>query len=195
MRSGGAHRCAPAIRLDRINIRGVQQLKRSKKAPYEFRPDPPSEVSTNWREQFDRLGRWHSRLSSSNIQEIFESVHDPGYKWHSDLLLAFFQNCFHLKDWLIASKVVKQQEINQFFDANVELKIYRDFCNGSKHFHLDSPSLTGSPHYVRRVNMHAEPLELSPSMIEAEGHYYEIVELVNRCMSLWKTFLRERHLY
>lgn len=45
---------------------------------------------TQWREQYERMKRWHARLRESEIAD----------DRRLDDFHAFFVTCFHLKDWL-----------------------------------------------------------------------------------------------
>jgi 3-phenylpropionate/cinnamic acid dioxygenase small subunit len=51
-----------------------------------------------WREQYDRMKRWHVRVAESS--GVDERRVDDFY--------AFFTCCFHLKDWLKADITVAQ---------------------------------------------------------------------------------------
>jgi hypothetical protein len=52
---------------------------------------------------------------------------------------AFFQNCYHLRDWLLCENAMPQHEIEQLFKNNAELRICGDLCNATKHLALTFP--------------------------------------------------------
>jgi len=53
-----------------------------------------------------------------------------------DVVYAFFQSCYHLKDWVLTDKIKTSSEIKKFIDDNDCIKICADICNGTKHFNL-----------------------------------------------------------
>jgi len=82
-----------------------------------------------WREQYNRMKRWHTRLSEST------AVDDR----RSDDFHAFFICCFHLKDWLRADSSVGdgiRDAVAGFVDRNLWLRLCADLANGSKHLKL-----------------------------------------------------------
>jgi hypothetical protein len=49
-----------------------------------------------WKEQWERVLRWYSRF-----EQINRGQHDaPSTDFYQDDVYAFFQNSYHLKDWL-----------------------------------------------------------------------------------------------
>lgn len=90
-----------------------------------------------WESQYDRLLRWRERIRKINASEPHNE--------HIDLVLAFFQNCYHLRDWLENSGVVTSSDLQALFDSDTSLYLCRSICNGSKHFRIDNrPVFTGT---------------------------------------------------
>ena len=54
-------------------------------------------------EQFERIKRWHKTLNKIRVSNANENQTDK----QVDIIYAFFINCYHLKDWLIHSKVIE----------------------------------------------------------------------------------------
>lgn len=52
-----------------------------------------------------------------------------------DYLYAFFQNCYHLRDWLLGT--YSQDAIDDFLKSTLPMRICRDVANLTKHFALD----------------------------------------------------------
>ncbi len=81
-------------------------------------------------QQYNRVKRFYSKITTQNLNQIdFE-----------DYLWAFFQNCWHLKDWIkndpTISKNIKnkiEKEVKQY-DS---LMIVADLANRSKHLDLN----------------------------------------------------------
>jgi len=92
--------------------------------------------SDQWVLQWNRMARWAKRVSDielkSKTQEIDEYDHDT--------IIAFFQNCFHLGDWIRSTHPELEQAWYKFQNNHVEIGACRDICNGYKHRTLNKPS-------------------------------------------------------
>jgi hypothetical protein len=64
-----------------------------------------------------------------------------------DALFHFFQDAYHLKDWLINDETVSLSaaEVEEAVSASGQLSICADLCNGTKHRGLTRTSRTGDP--------------------------------------------------
>jgi len=82
-----------------------------------------------WEAQYRRLLRWHERVRNTVEGEPTEG--------QVDFMLAFFMNCYHLRDWLESSGAAASDDLQKLFDNDVNLSLCRDICNGSKHFRID----------------------------------------------------------
>lgn len=49
-----------------------------------------------WQEQYERVARWLNRLGDTYVGRLHDSVTEA----YEDEVYAFFQNYYHLKDWL-----------------------------------------------------------------------------------------------
>ena len=62
-----------------------------------------------------------------------------------DYFISFFQNCFHLKDWIIEAQkndgINWSNKIHAMINSNQSMKICRDLCNGLKHLRINRPSI------------------------------------------------------
>ena len=84
----------------------------------------------SWREQFDRVERFLRR-----IENLSEDRNE-----YEDSLWAFFQNCWHLKDWIKNDPQVPpavQQSVEDSVKESPALMICADLANRSKHFSLE----------------------------------------------------------
>ena len=75
-----------------------------------------------WRSQYDRTHRWFERVAKIGTRQ----TQSAGTEHERDTLYAFFQNCYHLQDWLRNSNAVPQTELESLFKAHVELQV----CQG-----------------------------------------------------------------
>jgi len=144
-------------------------------------------------EQFERIKRWHKELEKGYLGSKKNYLDDDIY--YEDLLYTFFQNCFHLKDWLLSSKITTKQDINFFIESHEDMKICRDLCNSSKHLVLKNPSID------KNIKVEAKEIRLSMDLntnesqisntyiIRADGNIHHAFDVATKCLSLWKSFL------
>lgn len=142
-----------------------------------------------WQNQFSRLQRWHAR-----VKQLKDGVSAD----ELDVLYAFFQNCFSLKDWLKNAKVITSSQLNSFFNSHPELKFCRDLSNGTKHYNLTSWSLDPNfficREYVPQGSDNIHPSACSRPMICAGGMQRNMFELADRCVELWIRFIGDHGL-
>lgn len=89
-----------------------------------------------WHDQYDRMIRSRDRLACSASPTWQE-----GSAAARDALYHFFQDAYHLKDWLLADRpagIRKSDVTDLFHDAAspVEMHVCADVCNRTKHFTL-----------------------------------------------------------
>jgi hypothetical protein len=90
---------------------------------------------TEWEQQWRRVGRLFARFE----QTARGRDHDRESDYYQDEAYAFFQNCYHLKDWLkndAASAAAVADDIEQFISVSRALSICADLANGSKHLRI-----------------------------------------------------------
>jgi hypothetical protein len=136
-----------------------------------------------WNGQYKRMIRFHDRakqsLQGNDENEIY------------DFIYAFFQNCYHLRDWVVSGGVATKDEMKYLFDNNTELKLCRDICNATKHLQYDKPSIDPRPRISREWN---------PFKNEAADFYLysdkrrSITELMSSCVVAWDEFLANKGL-
>src|ERR1035441_4160378 len=107
--------------------------------------------TTGYRDQLDRTRRFLDRMKISN---------QCGTEFQ-DMAWAFFQNCWHIKDWLdndpLATDQQKKAAIGMAHQSQT-LRICQDLCNGTKHLELDSAhSGSGASHHHIAYKMHLMP--------------------------------------
>ena len=84
-------------------------------------------------EQFERVKRFLRRIENQ----------DRDSTEYDDDLWAFFQNCYHLKDWLSHDSAVggtfgkDGKDIDDYINGNIELAICADLANRTKHLELN----------------------------------------------------------
>jgi hypothetical protein len=94
-------------------------------------------LEETWRDQFHRMKRSHERLLRTA-----DSLHDVGSDDARDTLFHFFQDAYHLKDWLKNADppvLTNTQAVERFVKASEAMRICTDLCNGLKHSGLNDP--------------------------------------------------------
>jgi len=145
-----------------------------------------------WEGQYYRMRRWFEKFQKTQPGN-FE---DPQINEEHDILYACFQNIFYMKDWLHHSAKISKAELNNFININLELKICRDICNGTKHFNLNSASVDDDFTIIREYNPFHKILEQDEChlIILTGGHKFELKHLAWQCINLWDEFIRDHNL-
>ena len=153
-------------------------------------PDELIPHARQWTIQWERIQRWHKRAlyvqEKSRKHEIdLEDI---------DTVIAFFQNAYHLRDWLLASRPDLKSAITALFANSFEMGACRDVCNGFKH-----KSISHEPHdpdfNLYREYDYFEIEGLSPikhRIVFAEGddiRKFDLFELVSFVYQKWEKFL------
>jgi hypothetical protein len=91
-------------------------------------------ISTGWREQYDRMNRSYERLVAVSQGEHPDARSSDTAR---DVLYHFFQDAYHLKDWIAATTPAIGGKIEARIKDSTPLRLCADLCNGTKHFRLD----------------------------------------------------------
>ena len=136
-----------------------------------------------WPGQYRRMLRWRERVAEASQGDDVDAVYDFTY--------AFFQSCYHLRDWLRADDTISKSELDALFASSVELRLCRDICNATKHLRYDKPSIDPRPRIGR---------EWDPWSKTWHGWYLysdarrPIAELAHSCIATWDAFLNKNGL-
>ncbi len=152
-----------------------------------------------YREQFDRVKRWHVRFQA--INDGTQAVSPSNDR--VDDIYAFFQNCYHLKDWIKHDPSVPapvRKVVEAHVNSERSLKLCADLCNALKHLSRDkSDRSKENPDFGKKVIK----MELGPGFTTTAGLNYEIETdngpidafvLATQCVSAWETFLSQHKL-
>jgi hypothetical protein len=150
-----------------------------------------ADSAPGWREQYDRMLRWHARINeATHVDDRF-----------LDECYAFFTCCFHVKDWLKADVAVPHEVrdlVEQYVERNLWLRLSADLANGSKHMILDHPRFD-EPARVEKIGvLDLSPLAIMPvkpgAVIQIGADMYHPRHVADRCVAQWNTFLVEHGL-
>jgi hypothetical protein len=156
-----------------------------------------------WAEQWSRVERWFSHFSETNSGRS----HDQASDNYQDEVYAFFQNCYHLKDWLRndpASSALVRADIESTISGSPNLSLCADLCNGSKHLTLtrnirsSADTHVGSRHF--EVGLSSGSGSDSPPSIavkyevQSGGSVYDAFTVAQSCMIEWGDYLKSKGL-
>jgi len=130
---------------------------------------------------------------------------DADFDGQYDDMLAFFMNCFHLKDWIIQDFYVEEghpnhskfcdikKEVEQFIWDKECLRLCADICNGAKHYRLKNLRL-GEATKIRTEIHLDETVDILQvkriwTITSESGKEWNSFELATECMTTWRDFL------
>src|SRR5258706_4558424 len=87
-------------------------------------PDESVASGEQWRAQWEMTLLWFDRVERLRRKSLKKHL-DIG---DLDLVLAFFQNCYHLRDWIAVSKPALKDQMNQLFRRQFAMGACRDIC-------------------------------------------------------------------
>jgi hypothetical protein len=155
-------------------------------------------TSPAYREQYDRMKRWYQRFDELNQGRIHNLMSEN----YLDEIYAFFQNCYHLKDWLKNDSVVNnaiQSAVEPYIISNNHLLLCADICNSLKHLALTRPRSGASPAFGKKqyaVNMQpGEPTIISLKYeVNTTSGPVDAFVLATDCVAAWEAFLKQHNL-
>jgi len=142
--------------------------------------------ATGYRDQLDRVLRYlrrvHAREGDPNQRFIVD---------YQDDVWSFFQNCWHLKDWVRHDPLIAE-DVKARIEAAVEssriLAIANDMANGTKHLELHEARAGAS--YSHLTLATSGPISTLECMIEVRGEQRTARELATECVREWERILR-----
>jgi hypothetical protein len=153
---------------------------------------------SSWQEQLDRARRYHQRL----IAFVAAEEHKADIILGLDDSYAFFQNCYHIKDWLKNDPAfLRAVEVEGYITSTPALSLCADIANGIKHLLLTkkprSGSTPGPVHatlVVKLEDSFAAGEERPPSMsmqlkVEHAGRELDAIQIAADAMQAWESFV------
>jgi hypothetical protein len=110
----------------------------------------------------------------------------------SDFLYAFFENAFHLRDWLLDTGGASKAALGRLFEDHVEMKLCRDLANAHKHFSLRDPSQPEPPSEAREyVPGDGRSGPSSRLVVVSEWEKYDPIALAGAILAIWEEFIKK----
>lgn len=169
-------------------------------------------------EQYERVQRWYDKFEKINNGRLHD---EPSNYYYDDDVLAFFQNCYHLKDWIkndeaIQTKVnpnpqkstircsepncpgrdVTSHAVEEYINSNESLKLCADICNATKHLKVTNPRSKKEPKIGNldiKLNSNGI-IQVKYHIKLNDGTEKDAFELATECVSAWKEYLKTKKL-
>ena len=159
---------------------------------------PDYDHSLRWQEQWSRCVRWYRKVEAIKQKSFKEEIGADD----RDIIFSFFQNCYHLRDWLSNTRPDIQKEMEDLFARSPELQACLDICNGTKHGALDRPKRDAHFNIYREYDYLVKSDETGESPVKYRVMFgpdtdikkWDIFELADGCARLWNEFLSKRNL-
>jgi hypothetical protein len=158
-------------------------------------PDELVAPGEQWHSQWERTVRWFRRVERLRQKSLKQEL-DVG---DLDIALAFFQNCYHVRDWIAAAKPQLKPQMDQLFRQHFAMRACRDICNGFKHKRLDPKKSPLDPDfnlyreydYLELMGTRRQsPVKYRTAFADGQGvRKFDLFELAQECMKIWRDFL------
>ncbi len=148
-------------------------------------------------EQYKRVERWHARLKAI-CRKVPKDIGDDEDIQGRDDILAFFQNCYHLKDWVEndgSCQIADKKNVVENFIKNSEfLKVCKDVCNASKHLEVGHQRI--DPSEIVNYEFFISGPSFSNGVVTKRNfkirEQYEALDLADKCMGEWHDFFNKQ---
>lgn len=154
-------------------------------------------MMTGYTDQFERVKRYFYRFKEINNGK----VHDQESQSYDDDIYAFFQNCYHLKDWIKNDPACSNwSDVENFISQNTDLSICADLCNALKHLTLTRSRSNKNPIFdggniklniTDGIGIKEEVAISITYKISTSSGEIDAFELAGRCMSTWEKFIKD----
>lgn len=140
-------------------------------------------TSNGWISQFQRMVRYieRAKLAKDEVDIL-------------DFSIAFFQACYHLREWIQVFEQINRREWlihwEAFLKKHICMKYCRDLCNISKHMIINKSSITPNIVITRDYVDDGSELGLFRSWIlHIDNKKIELNQLMDDCIEAWRDFI------
>ncbi len=148
-------------------------------------------MTAPYEEQFERVKRYLSKFKEINDGKI----HDQSSPHYDDDVYAFFQNCYHLKDWIKNDPACSSwNNVENYINNNPKLRICADLCNARKHLVLKSHRSIENPDFAGSgITLSIDEKDFYISIkyiISTNSGTIDAFALAEDCVKAWETFIQ-----
>lgn len=154
-------------------------------------------MAAKYVEQLERTKRYLKRFS-----DITNGIpHTQASRGYEDDVYAFFQNCYHLKDWIKNDPYCnKWNDVEKFINSNKDLQICADLCNGLKHLQLKNSRSAEDPQFsggYTHLDIRDGPSEGTSEVVRIAMSFtvtttsgdIDAFDLGKKCVSAWENYI------
>jgi hypothetical protein len=145
----------------------------------------------SYREQYDRMYRWYEKFSSLDRGRNHEIPSDN----YVDEIYAFFQNAYHLKDWIKNDPTVPPiigGTVEIYITECRPLRLCADICNSLKHLTLTRGRSDENPsfgHKAYSLSIGGGPTTIKLKYeVNTDLGQIDAFELATSCVKAWDDF-------
>ena len=167
----------------------------------EHMPTPTDSVSVSGTAQFNRSwdGQYHRMIRSfQNLWGVAPVTNSFVAADIEDGFINFFQNAWHLKDWLKNDPTTSAQvrDIEQHVNATPALKLVADVANGSKHLSLRTARTGDTSTNMNHMSFGGDPTQgLTGSIhVESGGTTFDAIQVARDGIAAWDSYLLSKGL-
>jgi len=139
----------------------------------------------SYNEQFERVKRLLKRIENQNRDQID----------YEDDLWFFFQNAWHLKDWIendASLSVATRNDIEKICEAYPRIMICADLANRTKHSELTRKIRTGAKHTRTDVTIKIGiGSEYKYTITDKDKTEYDALELAKGIVTDWEEIIKD----
>lgn len=146
-------------------------------------------------EQLERVKRLLHRFERLGAG-IDHAQHSANY---DDDVYSFFQNCYHLKDWIKNDPYCTGwPSVETLINTNQDLQLCADLCNGQKHLALTSSRSGQNPQFdsvAIKLNITegggpaTVQIAISYTVTTENLGAVDALDLARRCVQTWESFI------
>jgi hypothetical protein len=148
-----------------------------------------------WPDQYERMLRSNARLAAAS------TLSNVGSDEARDMLFHFFQDAYHLKDWLkndpaLAMSKADKDALELHISATAPLARCADLCNGVKHLRLATPRVPGKPAELtnQSVSIQLGVGATHTWHLTFDGQKADTVQLADDTVLAWQDWLKAKGL-
>jgi hypothetical protein len=154
-----------------------------------------------YQEQLARVHRFLTRVENSSVNPKLELPPEKQTEYE-DMLYAFFQNCWHLKDWIkndAAAPSALRGPIENHYRQYLSLQLSADVANGTKHLKFNRPPRLGAevkPTIMLRFTESfptgettSQGVQYVYKIVDDAGNSFDALALARQAVSDWETLI------
>ena len=152
-------------------------------------------TSKKYAEQWERVRRYHNKFErlGDGIEHTQASPH------YDDDVYAFFQNCYHLKDWIKNDPYCTGwSSVETLINSDPNLQLCADLCNGQKHLTLTTHRSNENPQFQgKAINLNITEgmgvsevkIAMTYNVVTTNRGTIDALVLARDCVNAWDAFI------